>query len=200
MSTMTLKGSFIDHVLPEEYLSNTYITISLMLLGSFAIALAAQMKIYIPGNPIPITMQSLAVLIIGASYGIKKATGAIGLYLVEGALGIPVFAGGAAGISVLGGVTAGYLFGFFVAGIVMSYLSEKYFLDRDLKTALALFLIGHIIIFTFGVVWLSSFIGMNTAIDNGVLPFIPGMIIKTLLASIITPVMWKYFSCSKNKE
>ena len=162
----------------------------LMLTCSAAIALLAQLSIDLPFTPVPITGQTLGVLLTGALLGSKRGALTLFLYLLEGLGGLPVFAGGKSGFMVVLGPTGGYLIGFIVAAFMIGYLCERG-LDRTWKTALIPFLIGYFFIFLFGVSWLSFFVGKDLALTSCLLPFLPGAALKISLAAALFPSAWQ---------
>jgi len=139
--------------------------------------------------PVPMTMQTFAVMVIGAAYGGRLGGATVALYLAEGAVGLPVFANGG-GVASLIGPTAGYLFAFVVAAAVIGWLLEKGWGQSVAKIALAM-LIGNILIFAGGVGWLSTFTGIEKAMDLGLFPFVPGGVFKLALAVAVLPIAWK---------
>jgi biotin transport system substrate-specific component len=162
----------------------------LVLTGALAIAAAAQIRIPIPFSLIPITGQTFAVLLMAALYGSSRATMTATTYIVMGALGLPFFAGGGGGLAYLAGPTTGYLAGFVGAAWLVGTLSERGWSRRPWMTALAMGL-GSLVIFACGVLWLSRFVGLKSAIVTGFFPFIPGDLIKIGLAMAILPAAWK---------
>ena len=158
--------------------------------GVIFVALLAQVRIPLPFTPIPLTGQTFAVLLVGATIGSKRGAASLTLYTVLGAFGLPIFAGGAAGIAYLAGPTLGYLVGFIVASFVIGCLAECG-LERSLRTSLLPFLIGTLIIYAFGVGWLALLLGVDKALALGVLPFIVGDVIKLALAALALPAAWK---------
>jgi biotin transport system substrate-specific component len=164
--------------------------VTLILVGSLLIALTAQLQIRLPFSPVPITGQTFAVLLLGALYGRKRGAATVMTYLVLGAVGLPVFAGGASGIARLVGPTAGYLVGFVVAAFVVGLLSERGW-DRKPWTTAGSMIIGSGIIYLAGVLWLSRFVGWPAVWGTGILPFLPGDAIKIALATILLPFGWK---------
>lgn len=113
-------------------------------------------------------------------------------YITQGAMGLPFFAGGASGLGILTGTTAGYLLGFIVAAYVIGLLAEQG-LERSVRTSIIPFLVGTIIIYTFGVAWLSIVLGnLSKAIQFGLLPFLVGDAIKLIAAAIALPGAWKF--------
>jgi biotin transport system substrate-specific component len=138
-------------------------------------------QIVIPLDPIPITLQSLAVLLIGITYDKSSGLTTVLIYLVLGFLGVPVFAGMKSG---LGGPSAGYLFGFLFAIYLMNKSKEKFGLTSYYAMTFTL-LLGLAGIFLLGIIWLSSFIGLRAAIKVGLIPFIIPGLVKTFLLLII---------------
>lgn len=171
--------------------SNLVRDITLILLGSWLVALFAQIEIPLPFSPVPITGQTFAVLLVGALLGSKRGAAAMLAYITQGALGLPFFAGGASGFGILTGVTAGYLVGFIVAAYVVGLLAERG-MERSFKTSIVPFLAGTVIIYAFGVTWLSTIVGgFGKAIELGLLPFVAGDILKLIAAGVALPSAWK---------
>ena len=163
----------------------------LMTLGTLFVAALAQVKIPLPFTPIPLTGQTFAVLLIGATLGSKRSLVSMLLYIALGAFGLPIFAGGASGLAYLSGATLGYLVGFVLAAYVIGLLAERG-LERSMRTSLIPFLIGTIIIYVCGVAWLSMLLGsFSKAVAAGVLPFLIGDAIKLIAAALILPAAWK---------
>ena len=156
--------------------------------GSIVIALASRIAFYLPLSPVPVTAQTFAVLLVGAILGRKRA--------VMAAMGLPVFANGMAGIGILGGVTGGYLIGFLAAAFVTGYLAESGWDRRFWTTALAM-IFGNLAIYVFGVSWLAVFIGIDKALYAGLLVFLPGDILKIIVASLVLPSGWKFLDRKK---
>ena len=154
--------------------------------GTLLLALLAQVRV--PMFPVPITGQSLGVLLLGAALGTHRAVGSVLAYLVLGAAGLPVFASGL-GVAALFGPTGGYLWSFIPAAAAVGYLCERQW-DRRFLGALLAFTAGHAIIFAGGVAWLACLIGIREAVAVGLIPFFPGMVIKTLIATSLLPVLW----------
>jgi biotin transport system substrate-specific component len=154
-------------------------------------ALCAQISFYLPGNPVPVTGQTFAVLLSGAALGANRGAAAMLLYILAGMIGMPVFADGAHGIDIVTGATGGYLIGFLAAGWVVGRLAEARF-DRQPVTALPLFLIGSAIIYAIGVPWLavSADQSLGWAISNGFVDFIPGDLVKAAAAAGLLPLAW----------
>jgi biotin transport system substrate-specific component len=160
----------------------------LVILGSLFLAVASQ--IAIPLQPVPITLQSFAVLLLGMTYGWRLGSCAVLLFLLEGAVGIPVFSEFKAGIPVLFGVTGGYLLGFLPAAFVSGLLVEKGWGKNVISTACAT-LVGFGIIYICGLAGLAAYIGWQPAINAGLIPFLLGDSIKLLALAAIVPLFWK---------
>jgi len=165
--------------------------IILIVLGALFVAVLAQVKIALPFTPVPLTGQTFAVLLVGAALGSKRGAASMLLYMALGALGLPVFAGGEAGITYLSGVTLGYLIGFVMAAYVIGLLAERG-LERNVRTSILPFLVGTLIIYVCGVAWLAVILGsFSKALTAGLLPFLIGDAIKLIAASLALPVAWK---------
>ena len=134
-------------------------------------------------------MQTFVVFLIGMTYGVRLSFATVALYLLEGAAGLPVFASGG-GFSYLLGPTAGYLYGMLFASVAISYFANLGFSKTYFKAALSL-VVGSIIIFTFGIIYLGSIIGYDKAIVAGLLPFIPSELFKISLAVALIPTIQK---------
>jgi len=162
----------------------------LTLAGSALIALCAQVSV--PFYPVPLTMQTFAIILIGLTYGCRLGGITVALYLVEGAIGLPVFAGGKGGMIVLMGPTAGYLYGFFLAALACGWFAERGF-DRSYFKLIVPLLTANVLLYTSGLIWLGNFIGWDKPVlDLGLYPFIPGDLLKIALAAILLPTVWKY--------
>lgn len=160
--------------------------IIVVLFGSALLALAAQAQIRLPFTPVPITAQTFAVLIVGMLLGSRRALAAVAAYLGQGALGLPVFAGLSGGLLHVAGPTGGYLLAFLPAAYVVGLFAERGW-DRQLLKSLCALGTGAAIILAGGSLWLSLFIGLDRALILGVLPFIPGEIVKLAVAAALLP-------------
>jgi biotin transport system substrate-specific component len=174
-------------VLPAG-LTRTGVTI---VLGAALTALAAQVALPVPGSPVPVTGQTFAVLLTAAALGPARGLAAQGLYLVLGAVGLPVFAGEAHGPGVIFGATGGYLVGFLVAALITGY-GARHGADRSPVRTLLLFALASASIYLIGTAWLCLDTGMpvSAGIAAGVTPFIPGDVVKALLAAGLLPGAW----------
>src|SRR5687767_14138947 len=164
--------------------------VSLVVAFSLLTALAAQ--IVIPTGPVPITGQTFAVLLTGALFGSRLGAIAMIVYLIEDASGLPFFYGGGAGLAHLFGPTVGYLLSFPAAAFITGAFAEQGW-DRKFPTAAAAMAVGSLVIMVCGWLWFSYLTRTSplVAFQFTVLKFIPGDIIKILLAAAVLPTGWK---------
>ena len=155
---------------------------ALALLGTLVLAISA--KVEVPFYPVPMTLQTLAVLTLGALLGARLAAATVVLYLAEGLAGLPVFAGAVAGPAYLVGPTGGYLVGFLIAAALVGGLAERGW-TRGWPLALAAMTLGHLVIFAAGYAWLAPMLGAGKAWAVGVVPFAAATLVKTLLAAAL---------------
>jgi biotin transport system substrate-specific component len=166
----------------------------LAFLGSSVLTLSA--KVQVPFYPVPMTMQTLVVLVIGAAYGWRLGAATLILYLVEGALGLPVFAGTpekGSGIPYMLGPTGGYLAGFVAAAAIVGWLAERGW-DRSPTRLFIAMAIGHLVIFAAGYLWLASLIGADKAWAGGVAPFYWATLVKNALGGVLLPAAWNFIA------
>ena len=159
----------------------------LTVLGSLFLAVCAHL--YVPLQPVPITMQTFGVLLLGMVFGARLGAATVALYLLEGAAGLPVFAGFTGGLPVLFGPTGGYLFGFVIAAWLVGSLAERGW-DRGVFTTALAMLFGNIVLYVPGLIWLGNLIGGNAAIAAGLAPFWIGDLLKIALAAGLLPSAW----------
>jgi biotin transport system substrate-specific component len=165
--------------------------LTLIFSGALFVAMFAQVKIPLPFTPVPLTGQTFAVLLIAAALGAKRGAASMAFYIALGAFGLPVFAGGASGMTYLSGATLGYLIGFVLAAYVVGLLAERG-LERSVRTSLLPFLVGTVIIYACGVTWLTILLGsFSKAVTAGLIPFVIGDIIKLVAAALALPAAWK---------
>ena len=180
--------TLIDNLFPFRGVNVYFKNIILILFGTLLLTFSS--KIQVPFWPVPMTMQTFVVLIIAMAYGWKLSFLTLIAYLIEGALGLPVFAKGG-GLLYLTGPTAGYLYGMTIAAAVIGYFADLGYGKSIIKCIIPL-LLGTAIIFICGIGYLSSIIGFEKAIAAGLLPFIPSELFKIALAVFIIPTIWKY--------
>ena len=162
----------------------------LILLGSVLLAISA--KVQVPFWPVPMTMQTFVVMMLGAHAGLRVAAPTVALYLLEGALGLPVFSTGA-GIAFMAGPTGGYLAGFLIAALFVSAAFARGF-DRSFAMTTVVILLGDALIMGFGFAWLSTLIGVEKALAVGLLPFLPAEALKIALVIASVQVAKRRFT------
>jgi biotin transport system substrate-specific component len=165
--------------------------IALIAIGALFIFLTAKIAIPVPGSPVPITGQTFGVLLVGGALGFRRGAASIALYILIGLVGLPFFAEGKGGVSVILGATGGYLVGFLVAGSVVGRLAELGW-DRRIIGALGAMAIGNVVIYLIGVPWLMAVAhyDLATGIAKGLTPFLLGDAIKLVLAAAAFPAAW----------
>ncbi len=168
------------------------------LVSAGTVLLVALAQVVIPIVPVPITGQSLGVLLVAAALGWQRGTASVLAYLLLGAAGAPVFAAGV-GPAAFIGPTGGYLLSFIPAAMAVGWLAERG-LDRSLPGAWFTFFVGHAIIFGIGVSFLAFQLGWPTAVESGLMPFIPGALIKTLVATGLLPLAWSLNSWVRQRD
>ena len=171
----------------------------LVLAASVATALAAQVAVPFAWTPVPLTGQTFAVLLSGAVLGARLGFIAQVVYLLEGGLGLPLFAGGATGVVKLVGPTGGYLMAFPFAAALTGFLAERGW-DRRFLTTFGALLLGSAVIFAFGLLWLARFLPAQQLLTSGLLPFIPGDLLKSGLASAAFPAAWSWVDRRRGKD
>jgi biotin transport system substrate-specific component len=162
----------------------------LIVCGTLLLAVCAQIAVPLWFTPVPMTGQTLGVMLIGALYGSRRAGATTFLYLAEGAAGLPVFAEGGSGAVHLLGPTGGYLFGFAIAAVVIGAFAERGW-DRTFIRCAAAMTIGTIVVFIFGLLWLAPYVGWGHVVERGLLPFLLDGAIKIVLAAMMMPFGWK---------
>jgi biotin transport system substrate-specific component len=165
--------------------------VALIVLGALVIFLSAQISIAVPGTPVPITGQTFGVLLVGGALGFRRGLASVALYVLIGLIGLPFFAEGKGGVSVILGASGGYLIGFIVAGALVGRLAELGW-DRRIVGALGAMAIGNLVIYLVGVPWLMAVAhyDLATGIAKGLTPFLIGDAVKLLLAAGAFPAAW----------
>lgn len=166
----------------------------MVILGIAALALTAKVQVFLPGNPVPITLTTFGVLTIGAAYGARLGAITILGYLALGAMGMDVFAGSSAekaGLVYMMGGTGGYLVGYVLAAFALGIAARKGWDRTVLQMALAM-LIGNALIYVPGLLWLHQFAtGWEQTLEWGITPFLIGDALKLGLAALLVPTLWK---------
>lgn len=189
--TKQMYPSIVDSIFKPVVEKQNIITSAISVIaGSFLIVLSAQAYISLPFTPVPITLQTLSVMLLGSLLGSKKAPMSVLLYILYGAIGFPVFSDHSGGIHVLHGATAGYIFGFMITSYVVGKFAERGW-DRTLGKSTFVMLVAQLCIFVPGLLWLSQFVGFENVLAQGFYPFVIGGLVKTLLASSSSVLAWK---------
>jgi biotin transport system substrate-specific component len=185
-------GDFLVPIRLSERLGVRVRHVGLVVAGALLIALCARIYIVVPGNPVPFTGQTFGVLLAGGALGFRRGLAASILYLAIGAIGLPVFAQGRAGLEVVYGATGGYLVGFILAAALVGRLAELGW-DRSIWGGMAAMLLGSVVIYTVGVPWLAvtTYSGdLGVGVANGLLPFLAWDAVKLALAGVAFPLAW----------
>lgn len=166
--------------------------VALVVGGALAVAALAQVAVPVPGSPVPITGQTLAVVLVAAALGPTRAVTSLGVYLALGLVGLPFYAEGGSGLQSVVGATGGYLVGFLPAAYLVG-LAARHGADRHLLRALPLFVAGQLVVFAVGVPWLALTAGMSAseAVAAGFVPFLLGGAVKALVAAALLPALWR---------
>ncbi|CAN2221972.1 BioY Uncharacterized conserved protein [Candidatus Nanopelagicaceae bacterium] len=194
-------GSLRATVFPRS----TALTEALFVVGGIGfISLLAQISLPVPGSPVPVTGQTLAVLLIGTTYGARLGFITFATYLLAGIAGAPIFAPSATsanhGLDRLVGATGGYLIGMLVASLLLGYLADRK-ADQKFRTSFPALLLGDLVIFTFGLAWLHASLDMTWAatFKAGFTPFILGEALKIAITATSLPLVWRKISRSLNR-
>lgn len=164
----------------------------LVVAGAGLVALAAQIEIPLGFTPVPISGQTFAVLLVGASLGPLLGASSLLLYFCVGLIGAPVYSGGDSGWEIVKGATGGYLVGFIVAAALTGWLAQRRW-DRRFNSAVAAMLSGSVVIYLFGLPWLANVanLDLSDTLEAGLYPFVVGDLVKLYLAGMLLPGAWK---------
>jgi biotin transport system substrate-specific component len=184
-------GDFLVPIRVGERMGTRFRHIAMIVLGAVVVLASAQIAIPVPGSPVPVTGQTFGVLLVGGALGFRRGLMSIGLYVLVGLIGLPFFAEGKGGISVILGASGGYLAGFLLAGSIVGRLAELGW-DRRMAGAIGAMALGNIAIYLVGVPWLMAVahLDLATGIAKGLTPFIVGDAIKLVLAALAFPAAW----------
>ncbi|MBU0726746.1 MAG: biotin transporter BioY [Alphaproteobacteria bacterium] len=190
MTSLTGSSALIERLWPSRSANGLWRSALLIGFGSVFLAVLAQVKV--PMWPVPITLQTFAVLLVGITYGFRLGTATILFYMAQGAIGLPVFAGGIGGLAVLMGPTGGYLAGFILAVMATGALADRGWSQGVVKAVAAL-VIGNALIYAAGVSYLhAAFVpDLHKAVMLGVAPFLIGDALKIALAVAVLQLSWK---------
>jgi biotin transport system substrate-specific component len=164
----------------------------LVVAGAGLVALAAQIEIPLSFTPVPISGQTFAVLLVGASLGPLLGAASLLLYFCVGLVGAPVYSGGDGGWEIVKGATGGYLVGFIAAAVLTGWLAQRRW-DRRFNSAVAAMLSGSVVIYLFGLPWLArtADLDLNGTLEAGLYPFVVGDLMKLYLAGMLLPGAWR---------
>jgi biotin transport system substrate-specific component len=177
-----------DRLWPQADSKTLVRNIALAVIGTLLVAAAAHITVI--KLPVPLTLQTFAVLCIGGAYGSRLGGATLALYAVEGAVGLPVFAPTPDGYPGIMGPTGGYIIGFILAAGLVGWFAEKGW-DRNLPKMIMAMLLGAAILYVPGLAWLSTFVGgMGKAVEYGLTPFWIADIVKAFIAALAFPAAW----------
>ena len=166
---------------------------ALLVLGGAAfVGLCAQVSYQPHFTPVPYTLQTFSVLLVGAAYGAMLGAASLSLYLILGIVGVPLFAEHKHGWDVFSGATGGYIVGFVIAAALTGYLAERGW-DKRFATSVTMMLTGSVVIYACGALWLHHWLhaSWNTTLTDGVYYFVPGDLVKLYLAAAALPAAWQ---------
>ena len=175
----------------KEFLKSIFLVLS----GVIFLSIMSQLIIPLYFTPVPISLGSFGIILVALLYGRKLGTATVISYVAAGSLGAPIFAGFKAGS--LFSPTGGYIIGYIVATVILGYLSDKGIAKSYVKTFLSLLLVS-VIIFILGALVLMLFVPIKNVFMAGVLPFIPGDMLKVVAATLLFPRLWKFIKTNKN--
>jgi biotin transport system substrate-specific component len=165
--------------------------------GSWLVAGLAQVELHLPFTPVPVTGQTLGVLLVGASLGPGLGAASMVLYLAQGALGLPFFSGGDGGgeFLALSAVTGGYLWGFALSAAAVGWLARRGW-DRSVRSSIGAMFLGEVVLYLVAIPWLMQALDvpLARALELGLAPFVVGDTLKLLLAAALLPVGWRSVS------
>lgn len=190
MATAALARPFISIALPENRAARLAAQFGLALAGTALLTLSAKTRVVL--GPVDLSLQTLAVMLIAATFGFRLGVATLLLYMAEGMMGLPVFQGTpekGLGVAYMMGTTGGFLAGFVVMAAIVGWAADRGW-DRSLPRFLAVLLVAEIVMMAMGFAWLSAIIGADKAWQFGVAPFIVADLVKVGLAAAIMPAAW----------
>jgi len=199
--TTTLAG---PRVLADLIPATTARTIALVAAGAALVAVASQVRIPLGFTPVPINGGTFAVMVVGAGLGLRRGGAALGVYLLAGLIGMPVFADLRGGVEVMTGATGGYLVGYLVAAVLVGAAAEHR-ADRRVRSAIPAMLVGTAAIYVLGALWLARYLDIGvfgnerSAWTLGVRPFLMGDAVKLVLAGLVLPAAWRVAGASERR-
>ena len=200
-TTFATQNTLLGLYQPKTQSARLLAALAVAFIGSVLITMAA--KVIVPVWPVPVTLQAMAIAVIAGAFGFRMATATVGLYLLEGLAGIPVFAGPVAGIPYVLGPTGGFLVGFLVMAAITGWLADRGAM-RNVATGFGAMMAGNVVMFAFGFVWLLTMAGQTTWIDQSnalvsafqgaVQPFVVWDIVKMAFAALTVVGGWAMLS------
>lgn len=199
-ATPLVRPTLIDRVVTRTWVSD----IALVVAGTALVAVLAQVAI--PLWPVPVTGQTLAVLLVGAGLGAARGAASLTLYALLGAVGLPIYSEASSGWSVLLGPTGGYITGFIASAAIVGWAAERSW-DRGWYKPIITFIGGSLVVFAFGLPWLAASLGqlglpndLQSVLVAGFYPFIIGGLIKAAIAAALLPALWAAAERSQRSE
>jgi biotin transport system substrate-specific component len=190
MATATTARPLVSLALPEKGTARLVMQVGLTVLGTLILTLSAKTKVVL--GPVDMSMQTLAIFMIAASFGMRLGVATLLLYMAEGAMGFPVFQSTpekGIGIAYMFGSTGGYLAGFVVMAAIVGWAADRGWDRHPIKLFNAM-LVGEVVMMAMGFAWLALLIGPEKSWQFGVVPFIVGDLIKVALAASLVPAVW----------
>lgn len=189
-TTISPRTTLVDRVIARSWATD----IGLVTAGAALVAVLAQVAV--PLWPVPVTGQTLAVLLVGASLGAARGAASLALYAVLGGLGLPIYSDASSGWSVLIGPTGGYIIGFIASAAIVGWAAERSW-DRGWYKPIITFIGGSLVVFAFGLPWLAIALGqfglpndLQSVLIAGFYPFLIGGLIKAAIAAALLPALW----------
>ena len=199
-ATPLVRPTLIDRVVTRSWVSD----IALVVAGTALVAVLAQVAV--PLWPVPVTGQTLAVLLVGASLGAVRGAVSLTLYALLGAIGLPIYSEASSGWSVLVGPTGGYIIGFIASAAIVGWAAERSW-DRGWFKPIVTFIGGSLVVFALGLPWLAIALGqfglpndLQSVLEAGFYPFIIGGLIKAGIAAALLPALWAVADRSRRSE
>lgn len=193
MANAAIARPLVSLALPSEGVARIATQLLLAVAGTLLLTLSAKTKVVL--GPVDLSLQTLAILLIGAAFGMRLALATLLLYMVEGAMGFPVFQSTpekGIGLAYMMGTTGGYLAGFVLMAAIVGWAADRG-LDRNPFTLFGAMLAAEVVMMALGFAWLATLIGADKAWQFGVLPFIVPDLVKVALASAVVPAVWALF-------
>lgn len=191
MATALVEKNLISGVLPQDKASRLAVQFGLALAGTLLLTISAKTRLVL--GPVDMSMQTLAVMMIGASFGLRLGVATVLLYLAEGAAGLPVFQGTpekGIGLFYMMGTTGGYLVGFVAMAAIAGFAADRGWGSSVLKFGAAM-IVAEVVMLALGAGWLSVLLGAEKAWTFGVVPFVAADAVKVAIAALAVPLLWR---------